>query len=178
MRAIHAALFLICIHITSCVSDNKKPDTQDSYFYNFKAFFNAEVEKLNKRNPAVEKTITHNDQSETKTLNIHNWKQELDLFYESDINKASWKNSYTADSSASKIIYTAKEDKLRIRKAEVYFSDKQQPVRISFHNKTANYLYSSEERLDYYPDSLYTIHKKQKVVLLGENDYHITGKFR
>ncbi|RRN77200.1 hypothetical protein EIM50_20815 [Pseudoxanthomonas sp. SGD-10] len=174
MRKTALLIIPIIVLITSCVS-SEQTDTQDVFYYNFKHFFSQEVEKLTKENPTIEKTIIHNNQQESKSLKIDNWDQELALFIESDINKASWKNSYTKDSTSQRVIYTAKEESLRIRKSEVHFADGK-PVKFSFVNQTSNYLYTSEEHLEYYPDSLYFIHKKQKVVLLGDNDYKITGR--
>lgn len=166
----------IMVLMTSCVSSDNA-DAQDVFYYNIRRFFMQEVDKLSEQNPVIEKTIIHNKQQETRNLKIDNWTQELALFTESDINKASWKNSYERDSTAQRVIYTAKEESLRIKKAEIYFANGK-PVKLSFVNKTSNYLYNSEEHLEYYPDSLYIIHKKQKVVLLGDNDYRITGKLK
>jgi len=41
-----------------------------------------------------------------------------------------------------------------------------------------NILYSSGDTLVYYPDSLYEIRKHQKIKLLAQKTYQITGKLK
>ena len=161
------------ILLSSCTSDQK--DVQELRYYDIKGFFEKEVAKFSKSNPAVDKTTSHNAENEQKVLKIDNWQQELALFTASDINKSSWQDAYRVDSLENKVVYTALEDKLRTRKIEIDFVNKQ-PSKFTIYNNVANYLYQSEEQLTYYPDSLYSISKKHDVVLLGENNYSSIGK--
>ena len=39
-------------------------------------------------------------------------------------------------------------------------------------------LYETSEELTYFPDSLYSINKNQHVLLLGSNNYIVTGNFK
>lgn len=161
--------------MASCSS--QKEELQDAFYYPIKSYFNNEVQKLKDKNSTILKTITHNGLSESKALKIEDWEQEFALFLESDINKMAWKNSYTKDSTSNKIIYTAKEQGLRTKSIEIDLIDNK-PIKFKISNVVENYLYSSQENLEYIPDSIYSIQKSQKTVILGENTYKIEGKFQ
>lgn len=171
-------LFLVSLLLlSSCRSGSNKQDPQELNYYDIKGFFEKEIKKLEKANPTVNKTTIYNKEEEIRSLQIEKWEQELALFSESDINKSSWKGSYKVDSLPNKLIYNAKEEDLRTRKIIIDFKGNT-PSRFSIQNKTSNYLYTSIEDLIFYPDSLYIIHKRQNVVLLGTNDYKIVGKLK
>ena len=171
-------LFLVSLLLlSSCESGSDKKDLQELSYYDIKGFFEREIEKLQKANPDVKKTTAYNQEEEVKVLKIAKWEQELALFSESDINKSSWKGSYKIDSLPNQLIYTAKEDDLRTRKIVIDFKDNK-PSKFFIKNRTSNYLYTSSEDLIFYTDSLYDIVKDQKVTLLGENHYRITGALK
>ncbi len=171
-------LFLVSLLLlSSCGSGSNKQNPQELNYYDIKGFFEREIKELEKANPTVNKTTVYNREEEIRSLQIEKWEQELALFSESDINKSSWKGSYKIDSLPNQLIYSAKEEDLRTRKIIIDFKGNT-PSRFSIENKTSNYLYTSIEDLTFYPDSLYIIHKKQKVVLLGGNDYKIVGKLK
>ncbi len=166
-------LFLIA---SSCTSENTNSEVREIYYFDLKTYFTKEAEKFSKKKPMVNKSITHNGSVEEKQMQINNWTDELALFIESDINKISWKNSYKRDSTSNKLTYTAKEDNLKTQSIEIVFSENK-PAHFRIINKTHNYLYKTDEILEYIPDSLYLINKKQQVILLGKNDYLIQGLF-
>lgn len=170
-----ALIIFSTILISGCTLDNAskvKPD----YYFDLELFFKAEAKKLNKSNNIIHKTVTHNGITELKKLQIKNWEDELALFIQSDINKPAWEEAYQIDSSKTDIItYKAIEDDLKTRLIEVKFK-KGKPSQIKILNKSSNYLYQTKEMLAYYPDSLYSIKKEQKVTILGENNYQIEGK--
>lgn len=170
------SLFLILfITLISCTSEkNSNSEVHEIYYFDLKTYFTQEAQKLSKQKLLINKSITHNTEIEEKQLQINNWKDELALFIESDINKVSWKNSYKIDSTVNKLTFTAKEDDLKTQSIEIEFSDNN-PSKFKIINKTHNYLYKTDEILEYFPDSLYLINKKQQVTLLGENDYLIKG---
>jgi hypothetical protein len=170
-------LFLIGFIYLLASCNSQKEEFQEAFHYPIKSYFNSEVLKLKEKNSTVLKTITHNDVSESKELKIEDWEKEFALFLESDINKTSWKNGYTKDSTSNKITYKAIEEGLRTKFIEIDLID-HKPVKFKITNSVKNYLYSSQENLEYIPDSIYTIQKTQKTVILGENKYKIEGKFK
>ncbi|WP_299499765.1 hypothetical protein [Mucilaginibacter sp.] len=130
--------------------------------------------RLTKLNHLTNKTVTHNGITETKKVHISNWGLELSSFSESDINKPAWRDSYNIQTNGASIIYRAKTIDL---KTQLIVINKQaDKVKwILIYNRTENILYQTNEKLSYFPDSLYIIQKYQKVRLLGANTYTIKG---
>lgn len=163
--------------LLSCKPDVHVNSAEKRYF-DLKKFINSDSARLNKLAPLVLKTAQHNsDQAQTKRLKINNWGQELALFSASDINKPAWRDSYQISQQNDSVIYTALYPELVTRRM-VITKKGQKIEKISIDNLTKNLLYQTQERLVYYPDSLYLIDKEQKVKLIGANRYKITGKIK
>ncbi len=174
-------LFLV-INLFSC-SQEKAEESNEEYFFSLKNYFENEAQRLTNQHSVVLKEVKRNNASEEKEIEIPDWRKEFGLFIESDINKLSWKDSYqkiarqNESGSRDTLIYQCKNSELRTREIMIIKENKQ-IQEIVIKNKVQNYLYSSDEELKYYPDSLYEINKKQDVILLGSNAYYISGHFR
>lgn len=166
-------LFIILFLFSACTSSTDKHAETPKYFFDIAGYFNQQAKLL--VNKPVVKTVSKNGAAETKTILVKNWDQELQLFSECDINKAAWKDSYTADSTVNQITYTATDPELKVRLIKISFN-KKTPNKIEITTQSKNILYHTTEDLIYIPDSLYQITKHQKVILLGLNDYKISGK--
>ena len=167
--------FMVLAGVQSCKSDSHAgSDTKQ--FFDIKGFFSANSVRLTKLNPLISKTVSHNDSSQTKKVHIENWNNELSLFTESDINKPAWRESYSVQTSDDFLIYKAKDPKLKTR--DIIIKRNGNKVKwILIFNHTKNPLYESEEKLSYYPDSLYIIQKLQRVRLMSLQKYVIKGVF-
>jgi len=148
----------------------------DTPYADIKGFFEAEVTRLTLSRSVVDKTITQNEYSETKKGIQIDWKDELNLFSGSDINKVAWKDSYKIIKDSSSIVYIAIDTNLRTREIRIKKDSSGKPRHILIRNSSKNYLYESTETLIYVPDSVYSIEKYQKVILLGKNNYLIRAK--
>jgi len=170
-------LFIISLFLASCneTEVNDEPVEPFAYF-DIKGFFQKEATRLIKEKPVILKEIRKNDQQGSKEISITDWNKELSLFIESDINKPAWTTSYSANIAEDSTVYNALSNELRTKKITVV--KKQGKVSsILIVNEVSNELYKSQEKLLYYPDSLYMIVKDQQVRILGENHYKITGNF-
>lgn len=173
----HLKPLILSIAITSGFNACK-PDVavNSAQYFDVKGYFDHESERLTRNHPQVKKTVKHNQDSESRDIAISSWKDELGLFAGSDINKPAWRSSYTVTKRGNTTIYKAKQPDLKTRSVVVVNDDgKVRSVMIV--NHTSNLLYSSTEKLNYYPDSTYHITKIQHVRLLGENSYDIDSKF-
>ncbi|HLT41524.1 MAG TPA: hypothetical protein VKZ95_02380 [Sphingobacteriaceae bacterium] len=160
----------------SCVESEPKVADKE-LFFSLKNYFEKEAQRLNKIQPTVLKQVNRNSTTETKEIEIQDWEREFGLFIESDINRLSWKNSYLETTRQDTVFYKSNDPTLRTQ--EIYIVKDNDKIKgISINNIVDNYLYKSNERLVYYPDSLYQINKLQKVRVLGANDYHISGFFK
>lgn len=171
-------ILLIVILLTAYSCENRRKAVKQYSYFDLEGFFLKEVSRLHDHNPKVLKTVTKNTESETRELQIGDWAEEMSLFSSSDINKPAWKRSYKKSETSEKTVYEAIDVKLRTKRILIQKNKKGKVTHIAITNKVTNSLYSSTERLNYYPDSLYQIHKEQKVRLLGRNVYSITGKLR
>ncbi len=160
-------------YFTACKPDIKETGGALRYF-DIKGFYTIDTAVLRKLNKPVFKTVTHNGVSESKTVPIDNWGQELNFFISSDINKPAWKDSYDITANGEFLIYRAKYPELKMR--EMIISKNKQKVNwILIFNNSKNILYSTSEKLSYFPDSLYLIEKVQRVRMIGTNYYKVKG---
>lgn len=173
----HIRIFVLSASITSGLA-SCKPDVVDgaNRYFDIKGYFSKEAERLTQLHPHVEKTVKHNKQSESRDLGISSWNDELGLFSGSDINKPAWRDSYKVIKRGNTTVYKAKLPELKTQSITIVNSgNKVQSIDIV--NHTSNLLYTSTEKLSYYPDSAYHISKMQHVRLLGVNSYDIDSRF-
>ena len=168
--------FAVILLFNGCLSAEKENTSNQIYYFDLKTYFTKTATELNRKKPLVNKTVSKNELSENKKIKITDWKTELALFIDADINKKAWKDSYSKDSSATKIIYKAKEADLKTQKIEIDLKNGL-PLKFRIITKMDNLLYHSTEELEFYPDSVYSINKHQKVTLISQNNYLIKGFF-
>ncbi|WP_026898657.1 hypothetical protein [Daejeonella oryzae] len=170
-------VFLCAASLFSC-SQNKQTTKKTGSYFEVKEFFEKEVKRLQKSNPVVTKIVSRNNVSQTKDIRDINWENELSLFIESDINKPAWNDSYKIRVDGLNTLYTATDTSLRTRELRIR-KDKDGFIKqVEIQNKTINRLYQSTEKLIYFPDSLYQIHKTQNVLIIGNNRYFIQGNLK
>lgn len=176
-RLFHIGLIVSWLLIgSSCTSSDTKPvsGSVDSYF-SLEDFFLNETNRLTKLARSVDKTVSRNGRNEKRHVKIDDWKSELALFIDSDINKPAWQNSYRIDSTDRSVIYTSTDPKLRTQKIIIEKQESGKVTHIAIDNRTGNMLYQTAEQLDYYPDSLYRISKRQQIRFIGNSQYLIIG---
>jgi hypothetical protein len=170
----YALLFAFLV-FSSCSEPTEKKEIKT--YADLKGFFDAEVRRLTKSDPQIKKTVARNHDSETRNVKKIDWKSELSLFAESDINKPAWQDSYRVIKQGTKTIYLATDNDLRTREISISKDIKGKIMKISILNHEKNMLYSSTEQLLYIPDSIYQISKQQHVAVIGDNRYYISGAF-
>jgi hypothetical protein len=151
---------------------------ENASYFSLSDYFHGEASRLQQQYPEIRKTVSKNGESESRNVGIPDWADELALFIESDINKPAWRNSYRADSAHTSIVYVSTDSGLRTQRIEIQKNEDGTVASISITNKAENMLYSTDERLDYYPDSLYRIAKQQRVRVIGDSDYIVTGNMK
>ncbi len=165
--------FSVCL--SSCKPDIKETGASLKYF-DLKRYFKNDSARLSRLHLRVTKTVGHNHQEQIKEVTIGNWGEELSLFINSDINKPAWQQSYRVQNTPGYIIYEAVDPKLTTRRIVINQDTTTKKVKwILINNLTHNLLYSSAEKLTYYPDSLYQIEKRQNIRIIGTNRYLIKG---
>ncbi|MBO9675043.1 MAG: hypothetical protein J7577_16465 [Sphingobacteriaceae bacterium] len=175
IRKISVLVFALAFF--SCNQQKETEANTDLLYFDIKGYFGKEISRLQKLNPIVNKTVSVNGVAENNTTKIASWAKELAIFVNADINKASWKGNFKLKELNGIAIYTSDNKKIPIKKISVTRSGlKTQKIEIITDNK--NILYRSQDTLIYFPDSLYSIRKHQKIRLLKEKQYSITGKLK
>jgi hypothetical protein len=170
-----ALICLLLITIFSCRYDDQKKE-RPAYF-DIATYFNKEALRLSKNNLAVNKTVWVDGKKEQKNIIIKNWEKEFEIFIDADINKASWKGFFSVNGNADEEVYVSNDKKIPVKKVIVKKNGERiTAIQIFIHN--TNDLYNSQDSLSYFPDSLYHIKKTQKIKLLSERKYEVTGRFQ
>ncbi len=175
------ASYALLLSVMSCTGTGQVSDartvTDSPAYFSLAKYFDSEAQRLHLRNRLVTKTVSKNGERESHAIRIGNWQNELALFIDSEINKPAWRASYRVDSLDDRITYTSLDSTLRTQRITVETKADGSVKRISVHNRVANMLYRSDERLDYHPDSLYRIDKHQRVRVIGTSRYTVSGVF-
>lgn len=163
----------------SCSSTSgQKERKKTTDIFSVDSFFSAEAQRLQQLNPSVLKSVNKDGEKEQREIKIVNWKNELSAFQSADISKNFDPTLYDLKTVDCVTEFTAKKEELQIQKLRIEFDRNNEKVKhIHIDKKIANSLYDSNEKLDYYSDSLYSIVKLQDVQGLDANQYEIIGKF-
>lgn len=170
-------LFCILLFFVSCNNSADKKQKNDLTYFDVKGYFEKEAARLSKTNPLINKAVNVNGEEESKSIKISDWKKELTLFSDADINRASWKGLFQLKKSEDLERYTSNNEKVPVKELLVFYkNNKVSGFKILI--KNTNSLYTSIDTLTYYPDSVYQIKKMQNIKLLSEKSYTITGTFK
>lgn len=159
------------VYLSGC-----RPDIKNNGAFDLSGYLKKDAALLKKLNKPVTKTVYHNGTSETKTVHISDWEQELGLFIDADINKPTWRSNYDVTAEDSLLVYRAKDKDKDLKVRYLLINRSKQKVRwILIYTKTENMLYKTNQKLTYFPDSLYSIEIVQHVKLNGTNVYKVQG---
>lgn len=161
----------------SCNNSADKKHKTDLTYFDVKGYFEKEATRLNKENPLISKTVSINGALESKQIKISDWKKELALFSDADMNRASWKGLFELQKSKDQELYSSNNEKVPVKELVVsYKNDEVLGIKVLI--KNTNSLYTSIDTLTYYADSLYQVKKMQNIKLLSKKSYTITGSFQ
>ena len=172
---ITGVLLLLC-GLYACNKPQIKETGAELKYFDLKGYFKTDSARLVKLNPLVNKTVTHNGETETRKVKIADWGREFNLFTSSDINKPAWKDSYTMQQNADSIVYKAKFPELKTREIVIHRVDGR-VTSVYILNNIHNILYKTTERLTYVEGAYYLIEKDQQVKVMGANNYVVKGNF-
>lgn len=175
--ALCVKLFLL----TSCSEEKKEPASKGIYF-DLAGYFKAEGEKLNSQKPGVTKTIIKDGEKETKILSDSiDWKKELKIFADADINKPAWKQSFRTDTlkDGNNYIISCKttDEKIPVKEIAVVTDSVWQPIQIFIKRIAKNFLYNSQQSLYYVPGKYYRLESEMNVRWTFETKFSVEGTF-
>jgi len=170
-------LLLLFVFFAACTSAEKQEKQTANHYFDLKGYINKEANRLNTKKPVVNKTVLINQDVENKQLKIEDWHKELSVFYDADMNKSAWQGLFRVRITNNTAVYTSEDVKVPVKSLTVYYKNGAvDGIKILL--RTSNMLYTSNDTLSYFPDSLYAIRKTQRIKLLNEKNYRITGIFK
>ena len=174
--------FFWCILLCAC-SSGKGPEI--NYYIDLEELISQEIDRLEQANPSVKKRISLNGELEEKQIDDIDWKSELNLFLQADINKAAYSDLYDADTlftnksrnRYSKISYKANSHKLKTQELHFYFLRNTDVVfKIEGRIERINFLYTMQEDFGITLGHSYFVTSTQKVLFLKERDFRLDAE--
>lgn len=84
---------VLLLSLASCRQEETRDDAPKIY-YDLKGFVETQIVYLNEKKPEVSKTALLGSKREVSKTREVDWKKELELFVQADINKPSYRQSY------------------------------------------------------------------------------------
>ncbi len=177
-------IFILAIIFLSACSDLKmKPQATTHQYFDMASFMNTKIVDLEKTNSKVQKNISANGIQENISTTTINWKQELALFAETDINKPVLKNMYLVNQSNNAVEYTAIDKKAKVQRLYVKGNEKEnskEPTEIQVSLIDENQLYQTQKELVItFEDGKLTAYKiagQQKILFKDLMVYEMNAK--
>lgn len=171
------SFLLILFSLGACNSAPPKKQFKVLQYFDLKDYIAKEAKRLNQLNPEIDKDVVVNKAREHKKVRIADWQKELAIYADADINKSAWQGLFELHESKDSKTYVSDNEKVPVKSLSViYRNGKLFGIKILI--KTENILYTSNDTLSYFPDSLYQVKKTQHIKLLNEKNYQITGSFK
>jgi hypothetical protein len=183
LRLIFLLLFL---GLAACTSEKNQART--GQYYDLASFIENQIGELDSLRPTVEKTVVSGNARETRQLSEIKWGKELDLFFQADLNKPAYRNSYQVEKVGDHtLIYRARsgeEVPVKYMKIELD-SAAGKPRHVEVIITSENYLYNSEKKLFLHgsPDEQgrwrlreYQVSGYQQLAFFNKKPFEVKGK--
>lgn len=139
-------LLFISLLLIGC-TDSETQNSTKTYF-DLAGLINQQVIELNKKQPLTHKNLAIEEKKEVLNTNKIDWKKELELFLQADLNKQSYQLSYNKEETPQMAVYTLKEgENLPVKSLKIIFDEDKSAKHIEALLQTENYLYQSEKHL-------------------------------
>jgi len=179
-RIFHALFigFIFLLGSFSCA--NPAQTTQNPSYFAWKQFLQTEINRLQQKPFAIQKTIILDQKKEVKTLNEVNLANEFSMFLEADLNKPAFKNSYDDLSENNLIWYSLKKgENLKTKKMLIQLDQADMPANVEIIIQESNFLFSTEKKLHMHFSEgkliSYSIDGSQQLAWLEPTSYKMLG---
>ncbi|MBO0937676.1 hypothetical protein J2I47_14050 [Fibrella sp. HMF5335] len=147
MKYVFGLLALLSFSACEKASQQNTPPV----YYDVLGYVKGQIDVLSKTKPMVSKRAEINEKNQQFTTRTINWKRELELFTQADINKPALRQSYTIarpDSLTYRYTLKPSEKNLTVRSLTVQLdSATRKPRQIEAVLVTKNFLYESERHI-------------------------------
>lgn len=182
MKVVILIALLSTFLLSSCGTEKEVKKEEQATFFDLKTYFETELNRLAAANVSIKKSITNKGKVEQKKINDLDWKAELALFVRGDINKPSWIEKYTVDSTfntnqqLTQLLYQTNDEEMYTQVLDIKFQENKVHS-IIIVNNVNNAVYASQQYLKYIPSLGYSIDKTQDVTLFDKETYKVEVEF-
>ncbi len=169
----------------SCEKEEEQPfsnPTQINDYFLLKQLVEEQISLLDQKQVEKRSVVNGEKRVEKVRLEEEDWRKELDIFIQADINKASLSTSYDTEKSKDRLVHRLKPgNRGEIKEIIVVFEDGSENVKsVEFFSERENLFYTSKARgiLDFKGEVLeaYQVEGFQKVWFLPPNKLEIQGR--
>ena len=184
----HIFPIIIILLLSGCDQPQEKAKEKKIY-YDLKGFIETQIEFLSEQKPIVDKVMSVSGKNESRSTREIDWKKELELFIQADINKPAYSKSYAVskpDSLTS--VYTLKtEENISVKWVRIQLDKTTgNPVLIQARLRSENKLYQSEKNVELHCKSesnqwhltSYSIKGYQKLATMDRKDFDIQAEVK
>lgn len=181
-------VLLLSLSLFGCSVGQKSEPIRTGTYFDLIQLLDEQVAAFEAERPTLTKELNVNGETDKVILQLDSakqWKEELGLFYQADINKLGLETSYiteelSAGTNSKKIIDSAKTDRPNVRTIEYNYKEGQlENIRILMRDK--NPVYNFEKELNLYFDvkqgksilSSFSISGNQSMILKDELNYSL-----
>ena len=174
-------LLIINLLLIGCTQSENQNSTKT--YYDLAGFVNQQILQLTNNKPLTEKKLLIGEKTETINTKDIDWKKELELFLQTDLNKQSYQLSYQKDSTQNTVTYQLKKgEDLPVKTLKIEFDEEKSPKHIAALMQVNNYLYKSEKNLsmDFEKKSLknYRIEGWQELFIGKKKAFKVVGSIK
>lgn len=149
-------------------------------FFGLCDFMNDRIEEYTSAGYTVNKTVSLNDNSESLQAMEVNWKTELLPLSSAYINRSAWLDKFVVDTAATddgfRVRYTSHRASIPIKELEVRFTGRGPEAAVALikvKSARKNLLYTSNQEIEFAPDSYYTVKGKQRTLFLSRTEFGV-----
>ncbi|KYG78564.1 hypothetical protein MB14_17690 [Roseivirga ehrenbergii] len=169
------------------VGKNSEPIRTGTYF-DLVELLDEQIAEFEVKRPVLTKELNVSGETDRVTIQLDSakqWKEELGLFYQADINKLGLETSYTTEEistgvNTKKVIDSAKTERPAVRSIDYNYTDDQlESIRIIIRDENPIYKFEKELNLYFHIEqgksilSSFTISGDQSMILKDELNYSL-----
>ena len=182
---IHRLYLFLLVVLFCCQQEEKQPienPTQIEKYFLLKDFVENQITRLEGANVRKSTRIKGKEEVMEMEMKAEDWRKELHIFIQADINKATLSTSYDTEKTGQSTIHRLKPgEKSPIQEIKIDYKG-DQVRRISFISNQENIFYTSGAQGELHIDSItgkintYQVSGIQKVWFLSPNEMAVKGK--
>ncbi len=178
--------FLVFVLFMSACNQHKTEQTSNEKLYvNLDSIIQSDIDLNTRENCKLEKLAFVNSLKEKKIIDSVDWKQELDILTDCDINKPSWKGKFKVDivpttfahPGCTQYFYRSIDTKIPVKSITVNKDSLNRILNILIQKKIESFLFSSNQQIEYIPRFGYSVRSDQKTSLFSTFNVNVDVKY-